>query len=131
MADVDGLKRTNDSQGHAAGDDLLRHAARVLTAAFRAEDVVARIGGDEFAALLPDTDASAAEKAMARVRTLCVLSIHNGNVQGAPLSLSIGMATAEKGDSLTSPKRRRQSHVSRKAIQCAVIIGLSVADGQG
>ena len=54
MVDVDHLKITNDRRGHAAGDSLLRRAAAVLRAAFRTEDVVARIGGDEFAVLLPE-----------------------------------------------------------------------------
>ena len=49
--DVDGLKRVNDEMGHAAGDGLLVAAADALRCAFREEDVVARIGGDEFVAL--------------------------------------------------------------------------------
>ena len=49
--DVDGLKRVNDEQGHAAGDKLLVASADVLRAAFREKDVVARLGGDEFAAM--------------------------------------------------------------------------------
>ena len=112
MVDVDGLKGINDSQGHVAGDDLLRRVVRVLTATFRAEDVVARIGGDEFAVLLPDTDASAAEKAVARVRSK--LSIHNSNVQGVPLSLSIGTATAEKGDSLIQALKDADNRMYRE-----------------
>lgn len=48
FADVDGLKPLNDALGHAAGDDLLREAARRLQAASRATDLVARVGGDEF-----------------------------------------------------------------------------------
>ncbi len=68
MADVDQLKETNDSQGHAAGDTLLKRLAQVLSAAFRAEDILARIGGDEFAVLLPNTGSSAVKKALIRLR---------------------------------------------------------------
>ena len=53
FVDVDNLKAVNDAAGHAAGDDLLRRAARALQAAFRADDIIARIGGDEFAVVAP------------------------------------------------------------------------------
>ena len=52
--DVDGLKRVNDTLGHAAGDDVLRLAGRAARSVLREEDTVARIGGDEFLILLPD-----------------------------------------------------------------------------
>lgn len=55
VADVDRLKEFNDRFGHAIGDELIRRAAAVLKEAFRFEDIVARIGGDEFCALLPET----------------------------------------------------------------------------
>lgn len=52
MLDLDGLKKINDIEGHAAGDDLLRRAAAVLGNSVRRDDAVARVGGDEFAILL-------------------------------------------------------------------------------
>lgn len=58
-ADVDGLKAANDTHGHAAGDELLRAVSEVFRASFRDADVVARIGGDEFAALLANYDSQA------------------------------------------------------------------------
>ena len=118
VAELDGLKAVKDSQGHAAADAMLRRAANVLTAAFRTEDVVARIGGDEFAVLLPGADRSAAEKAQALIRD--ILAIHNSNVQGPPLSLSTGVAMGEKGCSLAAvlqeaAKSMYQEKQARKA----------------
>lgn len=55
LLDLDDFKRVNDTLGHAVGDIVLRDAARRMSACLRAEDVLARIGGDEFVALLPDT----------------------------------------------------------------------------
>jgi diguanylate cyclase (GGDEF)-like protein len=66
MADINGLKKVNDTQGHEAGEDLIRLAARIILGAFRAEDIVARIGGDVSAVLLPGTAAPIAEQAVKR-----------------------------------------------------------------
>lgn len=98
MADVDGLKQVNDRDGHAAGDELLRRAAYVLTVCFRTEDVIARIGGDEFAVLLPDTDADTAEISLARVRQ--VVAENNAARFGPHLRLSLGASTAVRPMSL-------------------------------
>lgn len=101
--DVDRLKFVNDSQGHAAGDELLIRAALVLKGAFRAEDVVARIGGDEFAVLLPSADADVVQEALRRV----VGKIEQGQTENHPVALSIsfGAATASKGDRLEETLR--------------------------
>lgn len=94
MADVDYLKETNDQHGHAAGDALIKRVAHVLTVAFRAEDVVARVGGDEFAILLPNTDAAAADIALQRVQR--VINEDNVANSGTPVQLSLGVSTAIK-----------------------------------
>ncbi|WP_432492875.1 diguanylate cyclase domain-containing protein [Kineococcus auxinigenes] len=69
VVDLDGLKLANDTLGHAAGDDLLRRTAEVLSAHLREQDVPARLGGDEFGVLLPATSGAQAEDVVRRVLT--------------------------------------------------------------
>ncbi|MHB8451056.1 MAG: GGDEF domain-containing protein [Mycobacteriales bacterium] len=67
VLDIDGLKGVNDVFGHAAGDALLRRAVAEWGVRLRGEDVLARIGGDEFVILLPDTDAAGAQDLVRRL----------------------------------------------------------------
>jgi len=100
MADVNGLKNVNDTYGHAKGDLLLQRAANVLAESFRADDVVARIGGDEFAALLPDTDAETTKKVLGRIKSN--IKKDNKGKDDFQLSISFGARTAEDGQDLMS-----------------------------
>ena len=72
LADLDGFKLVNDSLGHREGDDLLRSVARRLSAAVRPSDLVARIGGDEFAVLCTDADELAATRIAERLLQVLV-----------------------------------------------------------
>ena len=97
MIDADHFKNVNDTHGHAAGDAVLRHLAAGLLANFRTMDVVARIGGEEFIALLPGTTLEAAEAVAQRVCS--GLAMQSVEVEGTPIryTVSIGVATMDAG----------------------------------
>uniref|UniRef100_A0A831UIL7 diguanylate cyclase n=1 Tax=Geobacter metallireducens TaxID=28232 RepID=A0A831UIL7_GEOME len=92
-ADLDGLKKINDTLGHAAGDRLICMAALVLKEGVRGDDVVARIGGDEFAVILPDTAEEAAAKVLERIRA-CEAEV-NRHATDFVVGISLGAATAD------------------------------------
>ena len=69
LVDVDHFKEYNDAYGHPAGDEALQRVARCLTLARRSADIVARIGGDEFVLVLPETDAAGALEVCRKIRT--------------------------------------------------------------
>ncbi|NMB56243.1 MAG: PAS domain S-box protein [Leptolinea sp.] len=100
VMDVDGLKWINDNRGHSAGDELLKRVAAVLKSTFRPEDMVARMGGDEFVVVLPETGEAASHEAVQRLEA--ILEKHNALYPaGENLSLSIGVATGGQGILLT------------------------------
>jgi len=98
MVDLDGLKTANDEFGHDAGDALLRRAGQVLGAVVEPPMTAARIGGDEFALLLPGADGQRSAHVLQQLRE--VLTLNNQIHDGAPLRLSIGEATGHAGECL-------------------------------
>ena len=100
IGDVDNLKKINDLHGHQAGDVILQNIANIFKKCFRPEDVIARIGGDEFSVLLPNVSADLAKQIKQRV--LDQVAFHNqSNSEDMRLSISLGYGTAEKDDLLT------------------------------
>lgn len=112
MAEVNGLKAVNDSQGNEAGDALLGAATRILLAAFRAEDMVARVGDDEFAVLLPGATARTAAEAVKRIRR-CQKEANKAAAECA-VSLSLGTATAERGEDIPRALKLCDERIRRK-----------------
>jgi two-component system, cell cycle response regulator len=96
VVDLNGLKEVNDSRGHEFGDRLLQQAAAVLKGAFRGDDVVARIGGDEFAVIMPAASEEIVQATVARVHQQLTENNAGGREHGAsPLSMALGCAVAK------------------------------------
>jgi diguanylate cyclase (GGDEF)-like protein/PAS domain S-box-containing protein len=126
IADIDGLKQVNDTHGHDEGDRLIRRAAESLMAAFRTSDVVSRIGGDEFAVLLPHTDEATAQAAVDRIR-----NGYNEAQKKKPEyahGLSVGIATAQEASELESVLKLADERMYRDKFEKKKHVAVSPSD---
>jgi diguanylate cyclase (GGDEF)-like protein len=99
IIDVDHFKAVNDRFGHAVGDRILQAVTAVFQAAKRDADVIARIGGEEFAILLPETTAAAAAQFAERLRQQLRNSAPSVEGEKLPITVSIGIAAVIRGTS--------------------------------
>ena len=93
-ADLDGLKLVNDTMGHDAGDKILQDCACVLKNSLRQSDLLARVGGDEFSAILARTNHETGKQIIRRIKEN--IEQYNRDKEWLPLGISLGIATAEK-----------------------------------
>lgn len=91
--DIDNLKTANDSAGHWLGDRLLKALAQILLKKARSTDYAARIGGDEFVLILPQTDAEAAQGVARRIEAQFAIAVDRARAGALGVGLSVGIAS--------------------------------------
>lgn len=121
VLDLDGLKRLNDDQGHQAGDALIRTTARILGENTRETDFAARVGGDEFAILLVETDEARAGRFLQRLE---------GALKRAGIRGSLGSAQRRPGESLSDTLYRADQamYVSKRDRQAGAEVQVPARD---
>lgn len=130
VGDIDHFKRVNDTHGHAIGDAALRHVTALWQGALRDSDVSGRMGGEEFAALLPHTATAAAHVVAERIRgDVAISSIPLEDGETLHLTVSIGIATAAPGEGLASLLARADAalYAAKRGGRNRVVL----ADGSG
>lgn len=98
LLDIDFFKKVNDTYGHDVGDDVLRHVAMQARCGLRAGNVIARLGGEEFAVLLPSTPPASALIAMERVRKSIEANEYRSDGVTLKVTASIGVAAVTRAD---------------------------------
>ena len=115
ICDIDGLKLVNDTLGHQSGDKMLANTAELLQHCFRSSDIIARIGGDEFAILLTGTSKNRVEQMVQRLRES--VEDQNKNNPETPLSISLGYTVSDATTEVLSLFRKADNRMYREKIQ--------------
>jgi diguanylate cyclase len=103
LADIDHFKVVNDTYGHVLGDKVIRAVAHVMRSMIKGRDVAARLGGEEFAILLPQTSLTGASAVAEQIRGTVAqgrICRPDGNESIGQVTLSVGVAIAKVGDTL-------------------------------
>jgi diguanylate cyclase (GGDEF)-like protein len=118
MVDLDAFKQINDTFGHGVGDEVLSRFAVVARQSMRSGDIVARIGGEEFCVLLPDTDARQASVVAERLRRACEQSLRivAGHATGVTVSVGLAIQTGDDNSVADLLKRADQALYFAKAL---------------
>jgi diguanylate cyclase (GGDEF)-like protein/PAS domain S-box-containing protein len=109
VADINDLRAINDKLGQVAGDALLRRAGEVFESLVEKPASIARIGGDEFAVLLPGTDAAGGEAVLHTLAEL--IELNNQYYPDVELSISVGLATSQPGERLEQVAKRADQNM--------------------
>lgn len=134
FADINGLKSVNNSLGHTFGDQVIKETARKLKESCREEDLLFRLGGDEFGILLPNTDELTCERIVLQVQESC--SEHNVTVKNemAKINLSLGCATKDIPEvslesvvQLAEENMYRRKLLERKSLHSAFVSSMQRA----
>src|SRR5450830_1380650 len=131
MGDINGLKLVNDGFGHSKGDEVLIEIAKILISCCRKEDIVSRIGGDEFGILLPKTDSQSAQQICNRIYDTCKGCALDGS--SIYPSISVGHATknisTETMDNIlmaAEESMSKQKLLERRSVHSSIIASIKV-----
>jgi diguanylate cyclase (GGDEF)-like protein len=106
LVDADHFKRVNDVYGHEVGDEALQLIAATMQCELRSEDLLGRLGGEEFVIVLPEADEAAARKGAERLRQAVEVTEFSAQHRRIPLRVSIGIAVIDDNDDFASILRR-------------------------
>jgi len=127
MFDIDHFKKVNDVHGHAVGDAVLRHMGEVLRGSQRKIDTPGRLGGEEFALLLPGADLDAAAAYAERLRQRVAESPHQSEAGSLAVTVSIGIAALYPQDLAADAALKRAD----RALYWAKAAGRNRVDREG
>jgi diguanylate cyclase (GGDEF)-like protein len=126
LLDIDHFKRVNDTFGHACGDEVLCSVSRGLEKALRAQDILARWGGEEFICLLPETGVDGATSASEKIRTDMEHQRHRCIDDDVPITVTAGVCVYDGSCAIEECIRRADEALYKGKIQGRNQVVLSV-----